>query len=122
MIKLRIFPVLHSLATAALVAGFMTPANAEPFQRTVTIRKVTPMAVDRPSCPACKGHTRIYVDDVSWGTPSCRPDAGDLALEDKHLLATLLFAWSHQKQVVLEVESTLRPIDWTCKITAAFIN
>lgn len=118
----RAFRVLNSLALAALLAGFISPANAEPFQRTVTIRKMTPMAVDRPSCPACKGHTRIYVDDVSWGTSACRPDAGDLALEDKHLLAALLFAWSSGKQVVLEVESTLRPIDWTCKITAAFIG
>lgn len=111
-----------SLATAVLLAGLMTTANAEQFQRTVTILKVHPMAVNRPACPACKGHTRIYVNSAAWGTSSCRQDAGDLDHEDWHLLSTLLFAWKNGKEVVLEVESTLTPIDTVCKITAAFIS
>jgi hypothetical protein len=111
-----------SLAAVLLLAGFMTAANAEQFQRTVTILKVHPMSVQRPHCPACSGYTRIYVNSAAWGTSSCRNDAGDLALEDKHLFATLLFAWNSGKEVVLEVNSTQTPIDTVCRITAAFIS
>ncbi len=80
------------------------------------------MAVQRTHCPTCSGITRIYVAPEAWGGTDCRADAGDLFLEDKHILATLLYAKGNGLPVTLEVSSTVRPIDTVCKITAAYIG
>ena len=80
------------------------------------------MSVQRIHCPTCSGITRIYVNPEAWGATDCRQDAGDLFLEDVHILATLLFAKKNGLPVTLEVNSAVKPIDEVCKITAAFIG
>ncbi len=113
---------LRRTSAGFLIAALALLAHAEPAQRAVTITRIHPMAVQRTNCPTCSGITRIYVTPEAWGSTDCRADAGDLFLEDKHILATLLFAKGNGLPVMLEVESTVRPIDTVCKITAAYIG
>lgn len=119
-------PVLRSklrcTSAGFLLAAVAVLAHAEPVQRAVTITRIHPMAVQRTHCPTCSGITRIYVTPEAWGNTDCRADAGDLFLEDKHILATLLFAKGNGLPVTLQVSSTVRPIDTVCKITAAYIG
>jgi len=105
-----------------VLTAFAVLAHAEPAQRPATITVIHPMAVQRTHCPTCSGITRVYLNPEAWGTTNCRQDAGDLFLEDFHILATLLFAKKNGLPVTLEVNSAVKPIDEVCKITAAFIG
>lgn len=105
-----------------LLAASTTFGHAEPVSRSVTIAVIHPMAVQRTHCPTCSGITRVYLNPEAWGSTDCRPDAADLFLEDMHILATLLFAKKNNLPVKLEVNSTVKPIDEVCKVTAAYIG
>ena len=113
---------LRRTGAGLLLAACAALAHAEPVQRPATITIIHPMAVQRTHCPTCSGITRIYVNPEAWGGTNCRADAGDLFLEDFHILATLLFAKKNGLPVTLEVNSAVKPIDEVCKITAAFIG
>lgn len=113
---------LSLASVGCLLAVFAAFAHAEPITRYATVTIIHPMAVQRTHCPTCSGITRIYVTPEAWGTSDCRSDAGDLFLEDKHILATLMWAKSSGLPVRLEVESTVRPLDTVCKITAAYVG
>ena len=91
--------------------------SAEEVRRDVTIVKVTPMAHARPVQTASQGITRIYVNDASWGSTTCRTDAADLKNEDSHILSMFMAAWFAGKSIRINVDSNLRPIDTTCQIT-----
>lgn len=113
---------LARIVTGLLIATFAVPILAGPADRYVSIQRIHPMAVQRTHCPTCSGITRIYVTPEAWGSTDCRQDAGDLFLEDKHILATLLYAKANNLPVRLEVNSDVRPIDQVCKITAAYVG
>ena len=105
---------------AILIAGL---SYAKPVDRGgLSIQRIHPMAVDRTHCASCSGITRIYVNGGAWGDTSCRVDAGDLFKEDDHILSVLLLASATGKEIRIEVNDEVQPIDEVCKITAVYVE
>ena len=107
----------HLLATFFVGCFVANGAFAAEFSRDVTIDKMLSIAEARPAQQQSSNTIRIYVNVANWGTSSCRTDAADLRASDKHLLATLLAAWTAGKQVTIAVDDTLRPVDTVCQVT-----
>ncbi|KZZ44122.1 hypothetical protein A3759_12155 [Thalassolituus sp. HI0120] len=111
------FKIFSLIITLTLLSNY---SNAKPVSRdNLTIKQIHPMAVDRTHCgESCSGITRIYVNSAVWGDTDCRQDAGDLYKEDDHILSTILFSWASGKNLRIEVNDQVKPIDSVCKITA----
>ncbi len=97
-------------------------ARTQSVRRTITITQLHPIAAVRPASPKHINLTRIYVNNGKWGNTDCRQDAADLRKEDSHLMAILLAAWLNSKSITIEVDSSLRPADTVCQVTALFVK
>lgn len=107
------------VAALALTAAWFSPSVIAAEQvATVSVIRVMPMSLSRPSSSAYEGLTRVYFATASLGT--CRSDAADIELADKHILSALLAAWHSGVQVQVFVDDTVRLVsgDTTCKVTA----
>lgn len=109
---LSISRVIFAVATL----GWMSLSLAGEFDRVVTITKILPIAGERPAFPQSRNVIRIYVNEASWGTSTCRQDAADLLALDKHLVSVLLTAWASGRQVTMAVDDSLHPVDTVCQI------
>ena len=108
------------LLVSALLLTLQFPVYAASGSRVVTVSKIHPIAAVRPA--GGSNLIRVYVDAAPWGQTACRTDAADLQKDDKHLLASLFWAMSMNKQITIEVDDTLTPMDAVCQITAMFVE
>ena len=81
--------------------------------------KILAFSSKRPNSTATENFVRIYVNDASWGSSTCRSDAADLAATEKNILSVLLSAWVTTKTIDIAVDDTLRPIDTVCQLVWA---
>lgn len=114
------FKKMNIAIFVAVVGGsLLSNANAAEYQRSVVIQKILAFSSKRPNSTATENFVRIYVNDASWGSSTCRSDAADLAATEKNILSVLLSAWVTTKTIDIAVDDTLRPIDTVCQLVWA---
>lgn len=103
-----------------IVSTFSLNANVFAVQETranLTIQKILPRAKVIPSFPGNQNATRVYIPNGNWGSTDCRGDAVDISGDDDHILSVLLLAVSMNKNIDIQVESSLKPAGDACQVT-----
>ena len=88
----------------------------------VKITKINVVSKERKTSLAAAGVVRLYFVSAPWGETTCRPSAADIIPVDDKLYTAALAAFMAGREVLITVDSTVRPIDDVCKIDAIHIK